>query len=79
MSLIGPRPNVKAETNYYKQLLAFDLAATRPDCAGFGTKRFELRRTGPASMRNAFRIGVRRRFRDYVGDIPAVLRRVGAR
>jgi len=82
MSLIGPRPIVKAETYYYKHLLSFYLAA-RPGLSGLWQ----------VSGRSDLDYDARARLdADYVQNwtmmadlkillrtIPAVLGRVGAR
>ncbi len=82
MSLIGPRPVVKAETHFYKHLLPFYLAATpglsglwqvsgRSDLDYDERARLDATYVKNWSLRNDFKILFR--------TIPAVLSRVGAR
>ncbi len=82
MSLIGPRPIVKAETYYYKHLLAFYLAAApglsglwqvsgRSDLDFDARARLDAEYVQTWSLMGDFKILLR--------TIPAVLGRVGAR
>lgn len=82
MSLVGPRPVVKAETYYYKHLLSFYLAATpglsglwqvsgRSDIGYEERARLDADYVQNWSLWEDFRILFR--------TIPAVLSRVGAR
>lgn len=82
MSLIGPRPIVKAETSYYKHLLPFYLAAT-PGLSGLWqvSGRSDLdygerARLDAAYVENWSLAGD---FKILLRTIPAVLGRVGAR
>jgi exopolysaccharide production protein ExoY len=82
MSLIGPRPIVKAETHFYRHLLPYYLAATpglsglwqvsgRSDVGYDERARLDAEYVQNWSLRGDFRILIR--------TIPAVLGRVGAR
>lgn len=82
MSLIGPRPVVKAETHFYKHLLPYYLAATpglsglwqvsgRSDLDYDDRARLDATYVGNWSLMSDFSILLR--------TIPAVLNRVGAR
>jgi lipopolysaccharide/colanic/teichoic acid biosynthesis glycosyltransferase len=82
MSLIGPRPIVKAETYHYKHLLAFYLAA-KPGLSGLwqvsgrSDLDYPVRAKLDASYVQNWSLGA-----DLIillRTIPAVLRRVGAR
>jgi lipopolysaccharide/colanic/teichoic acid biosynthesis glycosyltransferase len=82
MSLIGPRPIVKAETYYYKHLLSFYLAAT-PGLSGLwqvsgrsDVDYPERARLDATYVRNW---SLRADLHIFVRTIPAVLGRVGAR
>ena len=82
MSLIGPRPIVKAETYYYKQLLAFYLAAT-PGLSGLwqvsgrsDVDYAERARLDATYVQNWSLMGD---LQILLRTIPAVLGRVGAR
>jgi lipopolysaccharide/colanic/teichoic acid biosynthesis glycosyltransferase len=82
MSLVGPRPIVKAETDLYKDLLPFYLAAT-PGLSGlwqvsgrsnldYGTRaKLDATYVRTWSLKSDLRILMR--------TVPAVLRRIGAR
>jgi len=82
MSLVGPRPVVKAETYFYKHLLSFYLAAT-PGLSGLWqvsgrsdldfAERAKLDASYVQNWSLAADLGI------FFRTIPAVLRRVGAR
>ena len=82
MSLIGPRPIVKAETYYYKHLISFYLAAT-PGLSGLwqvsgrSDLDFAERARLDASYVQNWSLGADLRI--FLRTIPAVLGRVGAR
>lgn len=82
MSLIGPRPVVKAETKLYKQLLPYYLAAT-PGLSGLwqisgrSDLDYEARSKLDATYVQTWSLGAD--FKISVKTIPAVLCRVGAR
>jgi lipopolysaccharide/colanic/teichoic acid biosynthesis glycosyltransferase len=82
MSLIGPRPVVKAETHLYKHLLPFYLAAT-PGLSGLWqvSGRSDLDYDTRASLDAAYvqTWSLRTDFVIFLRTFPAVLRRVGAR
>lgn len=82
MSLIGPRPVVKAETHLYKHLLPFYLAAT-PGLSGLWqvSGRSDLDYETRASLDAAYvqTWSLRTDFVIFLRTFPAVLRRVGAR
>ena len=82
MSLIGPRPIVKAETNYYKHLLAFYLAAT-PGLSGLWqvSGRSDLNYAERARLDANYvqNWSLTADFKIMLRTIPAVLGRVGAR
>jgi lipopolysaccharide/colanic/teichoic acid biosynthesis glycosyltransferase len=82
MSLIGPRPVVKAETHLYKHLLPFYLAAT-PGLSGLWqvSGRSDLDYETRASLDAAYvqTWSLRTDFMIFLRTFPAVLRRVGAR
>jgi lipopolysaccharide/colanic/teichoic acid biosynthesis glycosyltransferase len=82
MSLIGPRPVVKAEIHLYKHLLPFYLAAT-PGLSGLwqvsgrSNLDFETRASLDAAYVQTW--SLRTDFVIFLRTFPAVLRRVGAR
>jgi len=82
MSLIGPRPIVKAETYYYKHLLSFYLAAT-PGLSGLwqvsgrSDVDYAERARLDASYVQNWSLGADLKI--FLRTIPAVLGRVGAR
>lgn len=82
MSLIGPRPVVKAETYLYKDLLPFYLAAT-PGLSGLWqvSGRSNLDYDDRARLDASYVQGwsLRSDLAIFLRTIPAVLRRVGAR
>ncbi len=82
MSLIGPRPIVKAETYYYKHLLSFYLAAT-PGLSGLWqvSGRSDLDYAERARLDAAYvqNWSLAADFQILLRTIPAVLGRVGAR
>lgn len=82
MSLVGPRPVVKAETYYYKNLLSFYLAAT-PGLSGLWqvSGRSDLDFAERAGLDAAYvqNWSLTNDFKILLRTIPAVLGRVGAR
>jgi lipopolysaccharide/colanic/teichoic acid biosynthesis glycosyltransferase len=82
MSLIGPRPIVKAETYFYEHLLGFYLAAT-PGLSGLWqvSGRSDLDYIERAKLDAAYvqDWSLTADFRIFLRTIPAVLGRVGAR
>jgi undecaprenyl-phosphate galactose phosphotransferase len=82
MSLIGPRPIVKAETYFYKNLLSFYLAAT-PGLSGLWqvSGRSDLNFDERARLDADYVQGwsLRSDLKIFLRTIPAVLNRVGAR
>jgi lipopolysaccharide/colanic/teichoic acid biosynthesis glycosyltransferase len=82
MSLIGPRPVVKAETYLYKHLLPFYLAA-KPGLSGLWqiSGRSDLDYDRRAQLDAIYVQGwsLRSDFKIFLKTIPAVLGRVGAR
>jgi exopolysaccharide production protein ExoY len=82
MSLIGPRPIVKAETYYYKHLLSFYLAAT-PGLSGLWqvSGRSDLDYAERARLDASYvkNWSLREDLKIFLRTIPAVLGRVGAR
>jgi len=82
MSLIGPRPIVKAETYYYKHLLSFYLAAT-PGLSGLWqvSGRSDLNYAERSQLDATYvqNWSLAADFKILLRTIPAVLGRVGAR
>jgi exopolysaccharide production protein ExoY len=82
MSLIGPRPIVKAETYYYKHLLAFYLAAT-PGLSGLwqvsGRSDLDFDSRARLDAEYVQNWTLLADFKLVLRTIPAVLGRVGAR
>jgi lipopolysaccharide/colanic/teichoic acid biosynthesis glycosyltransferase len=82
MSLIGPRPIVKAETYHYKHLLSFYLAAT-PGLSGLWqvSGRSDLDYVQRAKLDESYvrNWSLKADFRILLLTLPAVLGRVGAR
>jgi len=82
MSLIGPRPIVKAETYYYKHLLSFYLAAT-PGLSGLWqvSGRSDLNYPERSRLDATYvqNWSLAADFKIILRTIPAVLGRVGAR
>jgi undecaprenyl-phosphate galactose phosphotransferase len=82
MSLIGPRPIVKAETYYYKDLLPFYLAAT-PGLSGLWqvSGRSDLDYDERAKLDASYvrNWSLAADLKIFLRTIPAVLGRVGAR
>lgn len=82
MSLIGPRPIVKAETYYYKHLLSFYLAAT-PGLSGLwqvsGRSDLDYDERARLDARYVQNWSLTADFNIFLRTIPAVLGRVGAR
>lgn len=82
MSLIGPRPIVKAETYNYKHLLSFYLAAT-PGLSGLWqvSGRSDLNYSERARLDAAYvqNWSLAQDFKILMRTVPAVLGRVGAR
>jgi undecaprenyl-phosphate galactose phosphotransferase len=82
MSLIGPRPIVKAETYFYKHLLSFYLAAT-PGLSGLWqvSGRSDLDYSERAKLDATYvqNWSLREDFGIFIKTIPAVLGRKGAR
>jgi exopolysaccharide production protein ExoY len=82
MSLIGPRPIVKAETHYYKHLLSFYLAAT-PGLSGLwqvsGRSDLDYDERARLDARYVQNWSLTADFKIFLRTIPAVLGRVGAR
>jgi lipopolysaccharide/colanic/teichoic acid biosynthesis glycosyltransferase len=82
MSLIGPRPIVKAETYFYKHLLSFYLAAT-PGLSGLWqvSGRSDLDYCERAKLDATYvqNWSLREDFGIFIKTIPAVLGRKGAR
>ena len=82
MSLIGPRPIVKAETYYYKHLLSFYLAAT-PGLSGLwqvsGRSDLDFAERARLDADYVQNWSLAQDFKILFRTIPAVLGRVGAR
>ena len=82
MSLIGPRPIVKAETSYYKHLLSFYLAAT-PGLSGLwqvsGRSDVDYAERARLDASYVQNWSLAADFKIFLRTIPAVLGRVGAR
>lgn len=82
MSLIGPRPIVKAETYYYKHLLSFYLAAT-PGLSGLwqvsGRSDLDYGERSRLDANYVKNWSLAADLRIFLRTIPAVLLRVGAR
>jgi lipopolysaccharide/colanic/teichoic acid biosynthesis glycosyltransferase len=82
MSLIGPRPIVKAETYYYRHLLSFYLAAT-PGLSGLwqvsGRSDLDFAERARLDASYVQNWSLAADFRIFLRTIPAVLGRVGAR
>ncbi len=82
MSLVGPRPIVKAETYYYKHLLSFYLAAT-PGLSGLwqvsGRSDLDFDERARLDANYVQNWSLMSDFKILLRTIPAVLRRVGAR
>jgi lipopolysaccharide/colanic/teichoic acid biosynthesis glycosyltransferase len=82
MSLIGPRPIVKAETYYYKDLLAFYMAAT-PGLSGLwqvsGRSDLDYAKRAKLDASYVQHWSLTADLKIFLRTIPAVLRRVGAR
>jgi lipopolysaccharide/colanic/teichoic acid biosynthesis glycosyltransferase len=82
MSLIGPRPIVKAETHYYRHLLAFYLAA-RPGLSGLwqvsGRSDLDYGERARLDATYVQNWNLRADFKILLRTIPAVLGHVGAR
>jgi len=82
MSLIGPRPIVKAETYYYKELLPFYLAAT-PGLSGLwqvsGRSNLEYDERAKLDASYVQSWSLKSDFGILLRTVPAVLNRIGAR
>jgi len=82
MSLIGPRPIVKAETGFYKHLLSFYLAAT-PGLSGLwqvsGRSDVDYAERARLDASYVQNWSLAADFKILLRTIPAVLGRVGAR
>ena len=82
MSLIGPRPIVKAETYYYKHWLSFYLAAT-PGLSGLwqvsGRSDLDYAERAKLDARYVLNWSLTGDLKIFLRTIPAVLGRVGAR
>jgi exopolysaccharide production protein ExoY len=82
MSLVGPRPIVKAETYYYKHLLSFYLAAT-PGLSGLwqvsGRSDLDYAERARLDATYVQNWSLATDFKILMRTIPAVLGRVGAR
>ena len=82
MSLIGPRPIVKAETHYYKHLLSFYLAAT-PGLSGLwqvsGRSDLDYAERARLDANYVKNWSLAADLKIFLRTIPAVLLRVGAR
>ena len=82
MSLIGPRPIVKAETYYYKHLLSFYLAAT-PGLSGLwqvsGRSDLDYAERSRLDASYVKNWSLSADLKIFLRTIPAVLGRVGAR
>ena len=82
MSLIGPRPIVKAETYYYKDLVSFYLAAT-PGLSGLwqvsGRSDLDYAERSRLDAEYVQNWSLTADFKIFLRTIPAVLGRVGAR
>ncbi len=82
MSLIGPRPVVKAETYLYKHLLPFYLAAT-PGLSGLwqvsGRSNLDYEARARLDATYVRTWSLKADFKILVRTVPTVLRRIGAR
>jgi len=82
MSLIGPRPVVKAETHLYKHLLPFYLAAT-PGLSGLwqvsGRSNLDYEARARLDATYVQTWSLKADFKILVRTVPTVLRRIGAR
>jgi lipopolysaccharide/colanic/teichoic acid biosynthesis glycosyltransferase len=82
MSLIGPRPVVKAETHLYKHLLPFYLAAT-PGLSGLwqvsGRSNLDYEARARLDATYVRTWSLKADFKILVRTVPTVLRRIGAR
>jgi undecaprenyl-phosphate galactose phosphotransferase len=82
MSLIGPRPVIKAETHFYKHLLPYYLAA-KPGLSGLwqvsGRSDLDYDERAGLDTKYVETWSLRSDFKILLRTIPVVLGRVGAR